>query len=73
MADLLPVVEALARVTAAFEPLPTEQISIADALGRVLAEDVIARVTQPSAAVSAMDGYAVRAADVAAPPVTLSQ
>ena len=71
MADLLPVAEALARVTAAFEPLPAEQVSIADALGRVLAEDVIARLTQPSAAVSAMDGYAVRAADVADPPVTL--
>ncbi len=68
---LLPVAEALARVTAAFEPLPSEQVSVADALGRVLAEDVRARITQPPAAVSAMDGYAVRAADVADPPVTL--
>ena len=71
MADLLPVADALARVTAAFGPLPSEQVSIAEAAGRVLAEDVRARVTQPPAAVSAMDGYAVRAADVAAPPVTL--
>jgi molybdopterin molybdotransferase len=68
---LLPVSDALACVTAAFKPLPAEQVSLADALGRVLAEDVRARVTQPPAAVSAMDGYAVRAADVADPPVTL--
>ncbi len=68
---LLPVAEALARVTAAFEPQPPEQVSVADALGRVLAEDVRARVTQPPSAVSAMDGYAVRAADVADPPVVL--
>ncbi len=68
---LLPVSDALACVTAAFKPLPAEQVSLSDALGRVLAEDVRARVTQPPAAVSAMDGYAVRAADVADPPVTL--
>ena len=68
---LLSVSDALACVTAAFKPLPAEQVGLADALGRVLAEDVRARVTQPPAAVSAMDGYAVRAADVADPPVTL--
>ena len=68
---LLPVEEALARVTAAFSPLPSEQVSIAGAAGRVLAENACARVTQPPVAVSAMDGYAVRAADVAAAPVTL--
>ena len=68
---LLPVSEALARITAAFKPLPPEQVSVADALGRVLAEDVRARVTQPPVAVSAMDGYAVRAADVSDPPVVL--
>ena len=68
---LLPVEEALERVKAAFGPLPAEQVSVADALGRVLADDVEARVTQPPAAVSAMDGYAVRAADVAEPPVVL--
>ena len=68
---LLPVEEALARVSAAFSPLPSEQVSIAGAAGRVLAEDACARVTQPPVAVSAMDGYAVRAADVAHAPVTL--
>ena len=71
MTKLLPVAEALARVTAAFEPLPGEQISVADGLGRVLAEDVHARVSHPPVAVSAMDGYAVRAADTAAAPTTL--
>ena len=68
---LLPVEQALERVKAAFGPLPAEQVSVAEALGRVLADDVEARVTQPPAAVSAMDGYAVRAADVAEPPVVL--
>ncbi len=70
-AGLLPVAEALARVTGAFSPLPPEEVSIADALGRVLAEDVSARLTQPPVAVSSMDGYAVRAEDVADAPVTL--
>ncbi|MEX0840995.1 MAG: gephyrin-like molybdotransferase Glp, partial [Xanthobacteraceae bacterium] len=44
---------------------------LAEAAGRVLAEDIAARTTQPPADISAMDGYAVRAADVAAVPVTL--
>ena len=70
---MLSVEEATARILAAFAPLPAETVSIADALGRVLAEDVIARVTQPPADLSAMDGYAVRAADVATVPVTLRQ
>jgi molybdopterin molybdotransferase len=43
----------------------------ADAVGRVLAEDVAARRTQPPFAVSAMDGYAVRAEDVARAPASL--
>jgi molybdopterin molybdotransferase len=62
---MLSVAEALARITAAFAPLPAETVGLAEALGRVLAEDVAARVTQPPKDVSAMDGYAVRAADVA--------
>ncbi len=68
---MLSVEEARGRITAAFAPLAAEQVAIADALGRVLAEDVAARVDQPPVAVSAMDGYAVRAADVAALPATL--
>src|SRR5881628_2685276 len=57
---MISVEEALARLLAPLEKLPFEQVSIADALGRVLAEDVAARRTQPPFAVSAMDGYAVR-------------
>jgi molybdopterin molybdotransferase len=67
----MPVADALARITGALQPLAPESVSVADAYGRVLAEDVTARVTQPPTAVSAMDGYAVRAADVADLPVTL--
>ncbi|HLI11384.1 MAG TPA: gephyrin-like molybdotransferase Glp [Alphaproteobacteria bacterium] len=68
---MISVEEALARVLAAFAPLAAEHVSIAAGLGRVLAEDVVARVTQPPQAVSAMDGYAVRAGDVATVPATL--
>ena len=66
------VEEARRRICAAFRPLPAEQVSLAEALGRVLAEPVTARVDQPPVAVSAMDGYAVRAADVAALPARLT-
>ena len=68
---LMPVAEALARVLADAEPLAAEATPLADAYGRVLAADVAALRTQPPADVSAMDGYAVRAADVAAVPVKL--
>jgi molybdopterin molybdotransferase len=68
---VISVEEALARLLAPLEKLPPEQISLADGLGRILAEDLAARRTQPPFAVSAMDGYAVRAADVAAVPATL--
>ena len=53
------------------KPLPAETAPLVDALGRVLTDDVAALRTQPPAAVSAMDGYAVRASDVAQAPVTL--
>src|SRR5882724_6742559 len=69
---MLSVAEARARIVAAFHPLGSEQVGLLSALGRVLAEDVTARVTQPPAAVSAMDGYAVRAADVATVPARLT-
>src|SRR5437879_6152483 len=68
---MISVEEALARLLAPLEALPAEQISISEAVGRVLAEDVAARRTQPPFAVSAMDGYAVRAADVAQVPTRL--
>lgn len=68
---LIPVNEARQRILSPLHTVSTEQVGIVEALGRVLAEDVAARRTQPPVAVSAMDGYAVRAADVATVPATL--
>jgi molybdopterin molybdotransferase len=69
---LMPVAEALQRVLAGAHPLSTETVALKDARGRVLAQDLAALRTQPPDALSAMDGYAVRAADVAQAPVTLT-
>ncbi len=63
--DLLPVAEARARILAALAPTAPETVALADAARRVLARPVVSRLTQPPADVSAMDGYAVRAADAA--------
>ncbi|HET9936270.1 MAG TPA: gephyrin-like molybdotransferase Glp [Methyloceanibacter sp.] len=68
---LLSVAEALARVTRDLAPLETERVALDKADGRVLAEDLAARLTQPPFDASAMDGYAVRAVDLAALPATL--
>jgi molybdopterin molybdotransferase len=68
---LLAVAEALRRVLADAEPLPSETVPLAEAHGRVLTADLEALRTQPPADVSAMDGYAVRAADVAVIPARL--
>ncbi|MBL8587872.1 MAG: molybdopterin molybdotransferase MoeA [Methylobacteriaceae bacterium] len=71
--SLLPVDEALRRILAAARPLPAERVALAGALGRTLAADLAARRDQPPVAVSAMDGWAVRAADVSAAPARLRQ
>jgi len=68
---VISVEEALSRLLEPLTALPPEQVSLVDGLGRVLAEDVAARRTQPPFAVSAMDGYAVRAEDLASVPVEL--
>ncbi len=68
---LLSVAEALERVTRDLTPLETERVTLDRGRGRVLAEDLAARLTQPPFDASAMDGYAVRAADMAALPATL--
>jgi molybdopterin molybdotransferase len=68
---LLAVADALARVLAGVEALPEQTIPLAQCCGRVLARDLAARRSQPPAAVSAMDGYAVRAADVLCVPTEL--
>nr|WP_249156885.1 gephyrin-like molybdotransferase Glp [Bradyrhizobium diazoefficiens] len=62
----MPVSDALAAVLAGAEPLPEQMVALDEAYHRVLAHDVAARRTQPPQAMSAMDGYAVRAADAAA-------
>ena len=70
---LLPVEEARAQVLALAAPLPAEWVSLEEALGRTLAEDVTAQRTLPPWDNSAMDGYAVRSEDLKAPaPVRLS-
>jgi molybdopterin molybdotransferase len=68
---LLSVADALARVLDGVAPLPAEEVPLADAHRRVLAADLTALRTQPPADVSAMDGYAVRSADVAQAPARL--
>ncbi|HZT51578.1 MAG TPA: gephyrin-like molybdotransferase Glp [Stellaceae bacterium] len=68
---MISVEEARARLLAPLTPLGAETVALSAAFGRVLAEDVASRRTQPPFAVSAMDGYAVRAADVTRVPATL--
>jgi molybdopterin molybdotransferase len=68
---MLSVEVAIQRIERAFSPLGGELVSLDQALGRVLAEALKARLTQPPADVSSMDGYAVRAGDVAALPAKL--
>lgn len=63
---LLPPEEAQRLVLEQVSPLGPEQIPLAKALGRVLAEAVAARADLPPADNSAMDGFAVRSVDVAA-------
>ncbi|MEJ2026727.1 MAG: hypothetical protein P8X52_04495, partial [Limibacillus sp.] len=60
---MLPVAEARARILEAFSPLAPETLSLAQAGGRVLAEDLASHRTQPPKDMSAMDGFAVRAQD----------
>lgn len=64
---LLAVEDARARILAEVQPLPAERVAIQDSIGRVLAEDVAAVRDQPPFAASAMDGWAVRAADTPGP------
>ncbi|MGV3575079.1 MAG: gephyrin-like molybdotransferase Glp [Devosia sp.] len=63
--SLLPVDEALNRILARVPDVVGESVALAGAAGRVLAEPVVASHDQPPFDASAMDGYAMRAADVA--------
>ena len=70
---MITVGEALRRVLASAEtPLGEEKVALEMAYGRVLARDLKALRTQPPFPNSAMDGYALRAADTASPPATLT-
>jgi molybdopterin molybdotransferase len=60
---MIPVEEARTRILAGIAPTPAEVVALAEAWGRVLARPVLSRLTQPPRDVSAMDGYALRAAD----------
>jgi molybdopterin molybdotransferase len=62
---LMPVADALAAILEGSQPLPEEMVALDEAFHRVLARDVAAKRTQPPQAMSAMDGYAVRASDAA--------
>jgi molybdopterin molybdotransferase len=68
---MISVEEATQRIERTFSPLGAEMVALDQGLGRVLAEALEARLTQPPADVSAMDGYAVRAADVETLPAKL--
>lgn len=69
---MITVEQALEKVRAGVLSLPQEQVSVAQALGRVLAKDVVATVSHPPAGVSAMDGYAVRWDDLEKIPADLA-
>jgi len=64
--DAMPYREALQRVLALAPPLPAEPVPLAQCVGRVLAEDLLAAAPRPAIDLSAMDGYALRHADVGA-------
>jgi molybdopterin molybdotransferase len=63
---MITVDDARTRILAAMLPTGPETVSLADAYGRVVAAPILARLTQPPADVSAMDGFALRASDGAA-------
>lgn len=65
--SLLSVDEALALVLSLATPPQGEVVALADALGRVLMGDAVSRMTQPPFDAAAMDGYALRAADLPGP------
>lgn len=68
---MMTAAEALARVLDGVTPLGPEQVALIEAAGRTLAVDLHAALTNPPFDASSMDGYAVRASDVASAPVTL--
>ena len=68
---MITVDEALQRILSAVPRLEAEEVSCADAAGRILAEDLVALRSHPAEDQSAMDGYAVRRDDLDTLPATL--
>src|SRR5262245_50202992 len=61
---LISVEQALDRILEGVTPLSVEEVPVTEAHGRILAEPLVSRRTQPPADVSSMDGYAVRSQDL---------
>src|SRR2546422_1396107 len=68
---MIPVADAIRIVLDQTKTLPVESIALADSLGRILAEDIVADSDLPPFDRAQMDGYAIRAADVANTPARL--
>jgi molybdopterin molybdotransferase len=68
---MLSVEQARGKILAGLRPMPEEVVPLSQGWGRVLARDIAARTAVPPADVSAMDGYALKAADIATAPATL--
>ncbi|MEJ8475604.1 gephyrin-like molybdotransferase Glp [Roseibium algae] len=69
---LMPVAEAMAKLLQGVQPQAIEHVPLAQANGRILAEDLASTRTQPPFAASAMDGYAIRHSDLASLPAHLT-
>ena len=67
MTPLLPLAEAQQRLLALAPPVAVEQVQLAEAKGRWASADIVALRTQPAYDLSAMDGYAIRFADMPGP------
>src|SRR3954469_24744937 len=68
---MIPIAQALEIVLSRSRTLSAESLALPEALGRILAEDIVADTDLPPFDRAQMDGYAVRAADVAAAPARL--
>src|SRR5260370_23757146 len=68
---MIPIAEAIETVARQTERLGVESVELSNSVGRILAEDVIADTDLPPFDRAQMDGYAVRAADVATTPARL--